>query len=162
MGQILHGEIAERGGREVLHSFELSGVSIETVFNLLCDPRRLNEMTPPWFQLTVSGALAEPLRPGSTIDYRFRWRRVPLPWRSVITEHEPPNWLVYEQLRGPFRHFRHEHLFEPTDQGVVITDRILYRARGGSWIERHLVTTDLERILRYRETAARRVLAGTP
>jgi len=82
-----------------------------------------------------------------------------MPWRSVITELQPPHWLVYEQTQGPFRSFRHEHLFEACEQGVVVTDRILYSVFGGSWIDRILVGPDLRRILRYRETAARGVLA---
>lgn len=80
-------------------------------------------------------------------------------WRSIITELQPPHWLVYEQAQGPFRSFRHEHSFEPSEQGVVVTDRILYSIFGGSWIDRTLVGPDLHRILRYRETAARGVLA---
>jgi ligand-binding SRPBCC domain-containing protein len=148
----------EPTGRIVQHSFELPGTSIETVFALFSDPRKLDGLTPRWFRLTVKGPLEPTLQPGSTIDYRFRWRGVPLRWRSLITEYEPPSWLVYEQDRGPFRHFRHEHSFEATETGVEITDTILYRTVGGAWVDRSLVEPDLRRILRYRDAASRKIL----
>lgn len=152
----------EPKGRIVQHSFELSGTSIETVFALFSDPRELDDLTPSWFSLTVKGPLVPNLRPGSRIDYRFRWRRIPLRWRSAITEYEPPGWLVYEQDLGPFRYFRHEHSFESTEEGVEITDKIVYRTVGGSWVDQSLVEPDLRRILRYREGASRKLLVPSP
>ncbi|MGB5162887.1 MAG: SRPBCC family protein [Thermoanaerobaculia bacterium] len=151
--------IAEPQGRQVEHSFEIPDQATETVFELFCDPGRLNALTPPWFSLIVRGSYSPPVRLDSRIEYRLRWRGLPMLWRSIITELQPPHWLVYEQAQGPFRSFRHEHSFEPSEQGVVVTDRILYSIFGGSWIDRTLVGPDLHRILRYRETAARGVLA---
>lgn len=162
MQQLQTPDRIEPKDRIVQHSFELPGTSIETVFALFSDPRELDGLTPRWFSLTVNGPLEPNLRPGSRIDYRFRWRGVPLRWRSLITEYEPPNWLVYEQDRGPFRHFRHEHFFEPTGEGVSVTDRILYSAVGGQWVERRLVEPDLRRILRYREGASKKLLVTSP
>jgi ligand-binding SRPBCC domain-containing protein len=158
MQQLPTPDRCELKGRIVQHSFELPGTSIETVFALFSDPRQLDGLTPRWFSLTVKGPFVPHLRPGSRIDYRSRWRGVPLRWRSLITEYEPPSWLVYEQDRGPFRHFRHEHSFEATEKGVEITDTILYRTVGGPWVDRSIVEPDLRRILRYRDTASRKIL----
>ena len=148
------------GGTTVQHRFELPGTTIEAAFALFSDPGRLNEMTPEWFSLVVRDAHPWPLRRGARIDYRFRWRGLPLPWRSLVTEYDPPYGLVYRQDRGPFRYFHHEHYFETVDTGVVITDRIVYRTLGGDWVERGLVGPDLRRILGYREAASRKLLAS--
>jgi ligand-binding SRPBCC domain-containing protein len=145
--------------QELTHRFEIRGQLIEPVFALFSDPRRLNELTPWWFSLIVRGLYSPQLRPGSRIDYRLRWRGLPMAWRSVITELQPPHWLVYEQDLGPFQSFRHEHSFEPSERGIVVTDRILYKVLGGSWVDRVLVGPDLSRVLRYREKAAQKVLA---
>jgi ligand-binding SRPBCC domain-containing protein len=145
-------------GQETKHSFEIPDHATEAVFELFCDPRRLNALTPPWFRLIVRGSYSPPLRIGSRIGYRLQWRGLPLAWRSVITELQPPHWLVYEQDRGPFRSFRHEHSFEPSERGVIVTDRILCKVLGGSWVDRTLVGPDLRRILRYRERAATEIL----
>lgn len=140
------------------HRFELQRVDIETAFALFSDPRRLNDVTPEWFSLIVRGPHPWPLRRGARVEYRFRWRGLPLPWRSLITEYHSPCSLVYRQDRGPFRYFQHEHYFEAVATGVVVTDRIIYRAWGGPWVERNLVRPDLQRILRHREAASRELL----
>lgn len=144
--------------QELTHRFEIRGQLIEPVFALFSDPRKLNEVTPWWFSLIVPGPYSPQLRPGSRIDYRLRWRGLPMAWRSVITELQPPHWLVYEQDLGPFQSFRHEHSFEPFERGIVVTDRILYKVLGGSWVDRFLVGPDLSRVLRYRERAATEIL----
>ena len=146
------------GRTTVQHRFELHRVDLEAAFALFSDPARLNDVTPEWFSLIVRGPHPWPLRRGARIDYRFHWRGLPLPWRSIITEYHPPCSLVYRQERGPFRYFQHEHYFEAVDAGVLITDRIVYRVLGGPWVERYLVQPDLQRILRYREAASRRLL----
>ena len=151
--------VAKPRGQEIKHSFEIPDQGTESVFELFCDPQRLNALTPPWFSLIVRGSYSPPLRIGSRIGYRLRWRGLPLVWRSVMTDLQPPHWLVYEQDRGPFRSFRHEHSFEPSGRGVIVTDRILYKVLGGSWVDRTLVGPDLNRVLRYREQAAQKVLA---
>jgi ligand-binding SRPBCC domain-containing protein len=142
----------------VQHQFELSGLPVETVFELFCDPRRLNDLTPSWFNLFVSNLEDAPLGVGSRIDYRMQWRGLTMGWQSLISELERPHWLVYEQSRGPFREFRHEHSFVMHEGSVKVTDRILYRVFGGRWLGRMLVEPDLERILRFREQAARELL----
>ena len=143
----------------VQHSFVLADCAIETVFELFCDPQRLDDLTPSWFGLRVREGGASPLRVGSSISYRMRWRGLPMTWQSLITQLETPGWLVYEQSQGPFREFRHEHLFLQRGGDTVVTDRIIYSVLGGQWVAQTLVKADLERILRYRERAAIELLA---
>lgn len=47
---------------------------------------------------------------------------------SRVTELEPGRRFVDEQVRGPFRRFRHEHVFEPTKDGTLMIDRIDFDA----------------------------------
>ncbi len=133
-----------------------------TAFDLFSSPRRLDSMTPPWFTLRPKAEVPRQPVAGAEIEYNFRWRGVPLPWKSRIVEWERPSRLTYEQIRGPYRSFRHEHLFESCDAGCRVTDVITYRVVGGRWIARTLVQPDLERIFRYRAAAARRWLQARP
>jgi len=144
----------------VQHAFGLPGLSLDEVFELFSDPGRLNDVTPSWFGLYVRTPYSWPLRVGARLDYRMKWRGLRMSWRSVITEVEPPHWLVYEQCRGPFREFRHEHSFVSKEDIVFVTDRIAFRVFGGRWAARVLAAPDLRRILRYRESAAKRILLG--
>jgi ligand-binding SRPBCC domain-containing protein len=50
-----------------------------------------------------------------------------LPWTmtSRVTEVDPPHRFVDQQVRGPFRRFRHEHLFQPLGVGGTwMVDRV--------------------------------------
>ncbi len=49
---------------------------------------------------------------------------------SRITELEAPHWFVDEQVRGPFRSFRHEHAFVPgaDGDGTIMIDHVVFEA----------------------------------
>ena len=141
--------------------FELDA-GAERVFELFSDPRRLNDLTPRWFDLRPREPLDLPVNVGTEIAYRFRWRGLPLPWRSRIVEYRPPSQLTYEQVRGPYRYFRHEHLFEPTRTGTLAVDRVQYRSGLGAWWDRGFVKRDLDRIFRVRAARAAQLLAADP
>lgn len=49
---------------------------------------------------------------------------------SRITEFEPPRRFVDEMVRGPFRRFRHEHRFEPSGEGTLMTDVVEFQMPG--------------------------------
>jgi ligand-binding SRPBCC domain-containing protein len=52
-------------------------------------------------------------------------------WRltSRVTEYDRPHRFVDEQVSGPFRSMRHEHLFEQAADGsTVMTDRMTFEA----------------------------------
>ncbi|MDH5521305.1 MAG: SRPBCC family protein [Acidimicrobiia bacterium] len=127
-------------------------------FDLLSDPRALNGLTPTWFQLRPYEPVPTPLQVGSKISYRLRWRGLPLRWTSRMTEWRSPVLLTYEQERGPYAFFRHEHRFEAVGDATRVIDRVDYRSGFGSWLDRTLVQADLERIFEHRARRARALL----
>ena len=58
-----------------------------------------------WEDSTLSAlfVLLGTLRAGAAVEYRLRWRRLPLRWRTEITAWEPPRRFVDSQARGPYR-----------------------------------------------------------
>jgi ligand-binding SRPBCC domain-containing protein len=76
-------------------------------------------------------------------------------WITKITVWEPPFRFVDEQIKGPYRKWRHEHIFEEHPQGTRAIDSIEYLAPGGWLVEKFLVRPDVERIFAHRQ----RVLA---
>ena len=53
-------------------------------------------------------------------------------WRvtSKITAFEPPHRFVDEMVEpGPFKYFRHEHIFESEDQGTLMVDVVDFAVR---------------------------------
>ena len=53
---------------------------------------------------------------------------MPITMTSRITELEAPHRFVDEQVRGPFRSFRHVHEFASDGDGTLMIDRVVLRA----------------------------------
>jgi ligand-binding SRPBCC domain-containing protein len=125
------------------------------VFPFFADPGNLERLTPPWLHFRIETPLPISMAEGVPIDYRLRVRGIPLRWRSRITAYEPPHRFVDEQIKGPYRLWVHEHLFEERDGVTLVRDRVRYAVPGGEWIHRLLVRPDVERIFRFRHDRLR-------
>jgi ligand-binding SRPBCC domain-containing protein len=122
----------------------------ETLFAFFSDAFQLEALTPPWLRFHVVTAAPIELKQGALIDYKLRIRGVPLRWQSRISVWEPPHRFVDEQMRGPYRHWRHEHLFESTASGTFIRDIVHYSVPGGRIVHALFIRRDLIRIFTYR------------
>jgi ligand-binding SRPBCC domain-containing protein len=85
-------------------------------------PDALRRLTPPWERMRVIES-APSLRPGAraVVDIRV----APLVWirsESVHTVYEPPLLFEDQQVRGPFRRWRHRHEIAPDAEGARLTD----------------------------------------
>ena len=81
-------------------------------------------------------------------------------WRSLISLWEPPFRFVDEQVRGPYRYWRHEHRFEAVEGGTLVSDTVDYRVPGGRVVNRLFVQPDVERIFRYRQEKLGEIFAA--
>ena len=82
---------------------------------------------------------------------------------SRVTELERPTRFVEEQVRGPFRWFRHEHLFEADDAGTLMTDRVSFQAPVAvlGWAEeRALLSGYMKKLIEERGTYLKRAAEG--
>jgi len=96
---------------------------------------------------------------GETVTWKARHFGLSLSLTSRVTEFDAPHRFVDEQTRGPFTSFRHEHLFEPTASGSVMTDRVQFTAPFGV-LGRLVEKLVLERYLRRLIEERGRFLAG--
>jgi hypothetical protein len=136
---------------------------IEDAFRFFADPRNLPQITPEWVRFQVVHLEAAPLRAGTTNEYRIRWLGVPLRWRSYIPEYEEPLRFVDEQVRGPYRYWRHEHAFRTVDAGTEVRDVVDYDLPFGplgSVVHAIVVARQLRGIFDYRERALRGIFAS--
>lgn len=120
------------------------------LFPFFADAHNLGRITPPWLRFEVLNQGPIAMRVGTVIDYRIRWRGLPLRWRSEISVWEPPFRFVDRQIRGPYRLWRHEHLFTERGDGTSIVDRVEYAPLGGTIAQRLVIARDVERIFAYR------------
>ena len=123
--------------------------SPETLFPFFTDAANLEQLTPPWLHFRIQSQSVE-LREGTQIRYRLRLHGIPLRWQSEITAWEPPFRFVDTQIRGPYRVWTHEHVFEYRDGATVMRDRVQYGVIGGSIIQKFLVAPDLSKIFEFR------------
>lgn len=95
----------------------------------------------------VAGVAHGPMALGETVTWAARHFAITWRMTSRITAYDRPHRFVDEQVRGPFRHWHHEHLFhEPPAGGgdggevemagggvggTVMVDRIEFTAPAG-------------------------------
>ncbi len=127
------------------------------VFAFFADAVNLQRLTPPWLHFEVLTPAPIEMRAGALIDYKLRVHGVPMRWRTRICEWQPPHRFVDEQIRGPYRLWRHLHTFEERDGGTLMRDRVEYAVIGGRVVNALFIRPDLRRIFKYRAEAMRDV-----
>lgn len=142
---------AQENGFKLTTAVRVPG-SREDVFAFFADAHQLQSITPDWlhFKILTPGPIL--MQSGTLIDYQIRLRGIPLRWRTRIALWEPPFCFIDEQLRGPYRAWRHRHTFESDGDGTIVRDEVDYAVLGGRLIHRFFVQGDLERIFRYRQS----------
>ena len=121
----------------------------EALFPFFADAANLERLTPPWLHFRILSQRVE-MGKGTKILYALRLHGIPLCWQSEITVWEPPLRFVDTQIRGPYRAWTHEHVFEFRHGETVMRDRVQYGVIGGSLIQKFLVMPDLSKIFEFR------------
>lgn len=139
---------------------------LEQVFPFFADAGNLQRITPPEVGFSIETPLPVAMRVGALLDYRLRLFGVPFRWRTEITEWNPPHGFVDEQVRGPYRLWRHVHRFEAIREGegeaTKMIDEVHYAlplAPVGE-IAHFIVRAQLDRIFEFRARAVPAMVEG--
>ena len=100
--------------------------SLQDTFAIFEDPYNLAKITPPSLSFRVTSRDPVEMRKGAEINYTIQWMKVPLHWKTIIREYEPPFLFVDEQAKGPYLLWRHRHTFEPAQSGTKVADHLDY------------------------------------
>ena len=76
----------------------------------------------------VDGVTAGLIGLGEFVTWRARHFGITWTMTSTITEWDRPRRFVDEQRSGPFKSFRHEHVFEPVEHGTRLLDHVEFEA----------------------------------
>lgn len=113
----------------------------------------------------VAGVTSGLIGPGEQVTWRAWHGGMPIRMTSIITEFDAPHRFVDEQLRGPFRAFRHVHEFSSADGSTTMIDRITFSAPFGvigSVAERILLRPYLRHLIRKRNLYLVSASSGLP
>jgi len=129
-------------------------LSPHEAFKFFQDPRNLPEITPDWLDLRiVNNDAVKEVFEGAVFDFIIRWLGFPFKWRSKIIEYKPPKRFIDIQVTGPYRYWRHLHLFEKVSEGTLLKDEVSYKLPVGflgRLLHKVIVERQLEDIFRYR------------
>ncbi len=134
---------------------------VDEVFAFFADARNLEALTPPFLRFAILTPDVE-MRKGARLEYRLRLHGVPFRWRSEITVWEPNVRFCDEQRQGPYRYWRHAHLFREERGGTLVEDGVDYDVPGGRLVHQWLVAGDLVEIFRYRQEQLERTFGRDP
>jgi ligand-binding SRPBCC domain-containing protein len=98
------------------------------------------------------------------VTFRARYFGIPWTLTSRVTEADwdPPYRFVDEQVRGPFRRFRHDHVFESAGAATRMTDTWTHELPWGvlgRLVDRLLVARTVRALLAERAAALARLVA---
>jgi ligand-binding SRPBCC domain-containing protein len=104
---------------------------VDEVWPFFSDAFNLEEITPPYLRFEILTPKPIEMGVGALIDYRLRLHGVPIKWKTEIAAWEPPHRFIDDQIKGPYKLWRHEHRFIEKDGGTLATDRVEYQLPGG-------------------------------
>ena len=128
---------------------------LEVVFEFFSKPENLEMITPESLSFNILTPIPIRMEKGSLIDYTIRLFGIPIHWRTLISDYEPPFRFVDQQIKGPYTFWHHTHTFQSVDGGVEIIDKVKYSLPMG-WLgtlaHSIWVRKDLEKIFEHRKT----------
>ena len=123
----------------------------------------LKLLTPPWQPVQVIRREGG-LEIGAVSEFLLMLGFVPVPWIARHTEYEEYHLFTDEQIKGPMKSWRHQHLFQAQEQQTLLIDRINYEIPG-SWISEFLlgwwVKSRLTEMFEYRHQITKKYCEAT-
>ena len=103
--------------------------SIDEIWEFISSPANLKEITPDYmgFDITTKG-LPEKMYAGMIISYKVRpLLGIKTTWVTEISQVIDKRYFVDEQRVGPYSLWHHQHIIEPLEDGVLMTDIVSYQ-----------------------------------
>ncbi|MEI7525976.1 MAG: SRPBCC family protein [Mariniphaga sp.] len=103
--------------------------TLDVLWDFISSPQNLKKITPPSMGFDViTSDLPEKMYAGMIIAYHVRpLFGIKTTWVTEITHVNELKYFVDEQRFGPYTMWHHQHLIEPVEGGILMTDIIDYQ-----------------------------------
>ena len=130
------------------------------MFRFFADAANLEVITPPDLHFHILTPPPIDMRPSALIRYRLRLMGFGFGWLTRISQWDPPNGFVDEQLEGPYRTWVHSHRFTDVPGGTLMEDEVTWSLPlfPLGEIAAPIVGSQVRRIFAYRAVAIQRTL----
>tara|TARA_B100000700_G_scaffold67699_1_gene74883 strand:+ start:1348 stop:1857 length:510 start_codon:yes stop_codon:yes gene_type:complete len=131
-------------------SFELDQ---NEVFDFFSKPENLERITPPNLKFKIITQSPIKMGKGQLIDYKIKISYIPMKWRTLISDYNPPHSFIDSQVKGPYSTWIHSHDFRYEDGTTIVTDTVVYRPPFyfiGDIANKIYIRTMLNKIFNYR------------
>jgi len=136
------------------YNFEMEMIipaKLDKVFSFFSAAENLQILTPPWLHFLILTPTPLKIKKGRIIDYKLRLYGWPFRWQTEITQWDPPHQFIDEQVRGPYRKWRHLHYFELRGNQTYMRDLVTYEIPVFSnFVNKLFVRKNVEHIFNYR------------
>ena len=102
--------------------------TVEELWAFFSNAKNLQAITPSYMNFNItSGELPQSIYPGQVITYKVSpLMNIPMFWMTEITSVVDNKLFVDEQRIGPYKMWHHQHHFEATEGGTIMTDIVHY------------------------------------
>ncbi len=104
---------------------------IETVFNNSRDIGLHQQSASQTYEKAITGRTSGLIEKGETVTWKGKHFGFYVQHQSLISEMDYHTYFVYEQLKGHFKSFKHQHLFEEKDGVTIMQDILQYETPFG-------------------------------
>lgn len=125
---------------------------VEEIFDFFCKAENLEKITPPYLNFKILTPLPIVMNKSALIDYKISLNKIPMKWRTLISEWNPTSSFTDTQIKGPYLKWEHTHKFTPINENLCkMEDIVYYSVPGGAIINFLFVEKKLREIFSYRK-----------
>lgn len=100
---------------------------LDKCWEFFSSPENLQTLTPKNMGFEITDFDGKSMYQGQIIQYKVSpLLAIKLPWVTEITHVKENQFFIDEQRFGPYALWHHKHFFEPTENGVIMTDLVHY------------------------------------
>ena len=132
--------------------------SIDEIWEFISSPANLKEITPDYMGFDIKTKdLPDKMYAGMVINYEVRLLLgIKTTWVTEITQVIDKKYFVDEQRVGPYSLWHHQHIIEPLEDGILMTDIVSYQPPFGylgALANKIIINNKLNEIFDYRTKA---------